>query len=210
MKTNSLYTAASLLNLIVFTLLICFLPDQVPVRVDSSFVVDAMGSPWWIVSLPAGAAALSIALWLSTVNVKKSRNLIKIILVCIGAVLICLGWVFFSTAASGGDLGDRIGFPLATAVVLPLAEAVALVGGFRLEAPYRSVFAVAAHREEERAVGSINRFSGIAYLICGTVSAVGAVLFSFYVGDWLAFVLFATLFAIATGACLLFAKTVKS
>lgn len=208
MKTNTVYTLLSLCNLVVFTILIGFLPEIVPVAIEGG-VVSAVGSGWWLVSFPAAAALLSIGVWLISLNGKSDRRWLKFVLILLGCVFSSLGWGFYSIVQSGGQLGAQIGFPYGAIVVYPLCMLAAIMGGVFYNAPYESVFAFSTPKakKSEEAWRKINRFAGGAYLVGSLFAAILAVLFACLNLSLVSALVFALCMAAATAASFAYSAT---
>ena len=129
-KTAILYTVLSLLSLLAFTVGILFLPEEVAVHFNYEGVCDRMGSPWVYISLPAAAALVSGGLFAAALKENKNARILNICLVVVGAVLTVLGWALFALGAQGTQLGEKLHFPFAVAILLPLAILIMVMGNY--------------------------------------------------------------------------------
>ena len=127
-KTAILYTVLSLLSLLAFTVGILFLPEEVAVHFNYEGVCDRMGSPWVYISLPAAAALVSGGLFAAALKENKNARILNICLVVVGAVFTVLGWALFALGAQGTQLGEKLNFPFAAAILLPLAILIMVRG----------------------------------------------------------------------------------
>lgn len=215
MKGIILYTALSLLNLIGYAIAVAFLPAVVPMHFDWKLTVDSVGSPWWLVALPSVAALISAGLWAEVASGKRGKNakFVSITLVMIGCVFVYLGWMFFAFVSGGGALGDKVNFPFAVAIILPLSMALCAFGNYAPRiAPNRTFgFKTPATRKSERVWTKTHRAGGFAFFFTGVIGAVCAVVFSCVKGkggsplDYIALVVFIALLFIAVAFIFIYA-----
>ena len=181
MKTAITYTTLTLINLIGFVVGISLLPSQVPIHFNASMTADAVGSPWVYLALPAAAAIISAAIWTTNVSKnKKNRAIITGVLAGLGAVLVCVGWVFFALIASGVEAGESVEFPVMTTIVLPLSLFVLFGGNYlpRVEKNFWMGIRTSATLKSEIVWARTQRLAGCLLFGAGLLSAVGAIVFA--------------------------------
>lgn len=199
-KTAILYTVLSLLSLLAFTVGILFLPEEVAVHFNYEGVCDRMGSPWVYISLPAAAALVSGGLFAAALKENKNARILNICLVAAGAVLTVLGWVLFALGAQGTQLGEKLRFPFAAAILLPLAILIMVMGNYMPVAGRNKWFGL---RTKETLASDYvwekaNRFSGILMFAAGALIAAASVLFSVLGLDFVALIVTVALILIVT------------
>lgn len=200
MKTAVIYTVLSLLSLLAFTVGILFLPEEVAVHFNYEGVCDRMGSPWVYISLPAAAALVSGGLFAAALKENKNARILNICLVAAGAVLTVLGWVLFALGAQGTQLGEKLRFPFAAAILLPLAILIMVLGNYMPVAGRNKWFGL---RTKETLASDYvwekaNRFSGVLLFAAGALSAVASILFSVLGLDFVALIVTVALILIVT------------
>ena len=199
-KTAILYTVLSLLSLLAFTVGILFLPEEVAVHFNYEGVCDRMGSPWVYISLPAAAALVSGGLFAAALKENKNARILNICLVVVGAVLTVLGWVLFALGAQGTQLGEKLNFPYAAAILLPLAILIMVLGNYMPVAGRNKWFGL---RTKETLASDYvwekaNRFSGVLLFAAGALSAASSILFSVLGLDFVALIVTVALILIVT------------
>ena len=199
-KTAILYTVLSLLSLLAFTVGILFLPEEVAVHFNYEGVCDRMGSPWVYISLPAAAALVSGGLFAAALKENKNARILNICLVVVGAVFTVLGWVLFALGAQGTQLGEKLNFPCAAAILLPLAILIMVMGNYMPVAGRNKWFGL---RTKETLASDYvwekaNRFSGILMFAAGALSAAASILFSVLGLDFVALIVTVALILIVT------------
>ena len=199
-KTAILYTVLSLLSLLAFTVGILFLPEEVAVHFNYEGVCDRMGSPWVYISLPAAAALVSGGLFAAAWKERKNARILNICLVVVGAVLTVLGWVLFALGAQGTQLGEKLNFPFAVAILLPLAILIMVMGNYMPVAKRNKWFGL---RTKETLASDYvwekaNRFSGVLLFAAGALSAAASILFSVLGLDFVALIVTVALILIVT------------
>ena len=199
-KTAILYTVLSLLSLLAFTVGILFLPEEVAVHFNYEGVCDRMGSPWVYISLPAAAALVSGGLFAAALKENKNARILNICLVVVGAVLTVLGWVLFALGAQGTQLGEKLNFPFAVAILLPLAILIMVMGNYMPVAGRNKWFGL---RTKETLASDYvwekaNRFSGVLLFAAGALSAAASILFSVLGLDFVALIVTVALILIVT------------
>lgn len=199
-KTAILYTVLSLLSLLAFTVGILFLPEEVAVHFNYEGVCDRMGSPWVYISLPAAAALVSGGLFAAAWKERKNTRILNICLVVVGAVLTVLGWALFALGAQGTQLGEKLNFPFAVAILLPLAILIMVMGNYMPVAKRNKWFGL---RTKETLASDYvwekaNRFSGVLLFAAGALSAVASILFSVLGLDFVALIVTVALILIVT------------
>lgn len=199
-KTAILYTVLSLLSLLAFTVGILFLPEEVAVHFNYEGVCDRMGSPWVYISLPAAAALVSGGLFAAALKEDKNARILNICLVVVGAVLTVLGWVLFALGAQGTQLGEKLNFPFAVAILLPLAILIMVMGNYMPVAGRNKWFGL---RTKETLASDYvwekaNRFSGVLLFAAGALSAAASILFSVLGLDFVALIVTVALILIVT------------
>ncbi len=205
MKTTITYTVLSLVNLIAFVIGVIALPAQVPIHFNVRMVADVVGSPWVYVALPAAAAFISVALFITFFFKKvKSRALLSG-LVAIGGILSVIGWIFFALAASGVQVGEKTDFPVMLSVILPLSLFVLFGGNCLPRVGFNSRFGIRtrATRKNETVWIKTHRLGGLLFFLSGLLSAVCAIVFTCVPGDldFIALIVFlATVFVSAVAA----------
>ncbi len=210
MKTAVIYTVLSLLSLLAFTVGILFLPEEVAVHFNYEGVCDRMGSPWVYISLPAAAALVSGGLFAAALKENKHARILNICLVAAGAVLTVLGWVLFALGAQGTQLGEKLRFPFAAAILLPLAILIMVLGNYMPVAGRNKWFGL---RTKETLASDYvwekaNRFSGVLLFAAGALSAAASILFSVLGLDFVALIVTVALILIVTVISLVYAHRV--
>lgn len=200
LKTAILYTILSLLSLIGFAIGILFLPEEVAVHFNAEGVCDRMGSPWVYIALPAAAALVSAGLFVTAFREKKNACVVNICLVVVGAVLTVLGWALFALGAQGTQLGEKLNFPFAVAILLPLAILIMVMGNYMPVAKRNKWFGL---RTKETLASDYvwekaNRFSGVLLFAAGALSAAASILFSVLGLDFVALIVTVALILIVT------------
>lgn len=209
-KTAILYTVLSLLSLLAFTVGILFLPEEVAVHFNYEGVCDRMGSPWVYISLPAAAALVSGGLFAAALKENKNASILNICLVVVGAVLTVLGWVLFALGAQGTQLGEKLNFPFAVAILLPLAILIMVMGNYMPVAGRNKWFGL---RTKETLASDYvwekaNRFSGVLLFAAGALSAAASILFSVLGLDFVALIVTVALILIVTVISLVYAHRI--
>lgn len=209
-KTAILYTVLSLLSLLAFTVGILFLPEEVAVHFNYEGVCDRMGSPWVYISLPAAAALVSGGLFAAALKENKNARILNICLVVVGAVLTVLGWVLFALGAQGTQLGEKLNFPFAVAILLPLAILIMVMGNYMPVAGRNKWFGL---RTKETLASDYvwekaNRFSGVLLFAAGALSAAASILFSVLGLDFVALIVTVALILIVTVISLVYAHRI--
>lgn len=209
-KTAILYTVLSLISLIGFVVGILCLPEEVAVHFNFEGVCDRMGSPWVYIALPAAAALVSAGLFVTAFREKKNARVVNICLVVVGAVLTVLGWVIFALGAQGTQLGEKLHFPFAVAILLPLAILIMVMGNYMPVAKRNKWFGL---RTKETLASDYvwekaNRFSGVLLFAAGALSAAASILFSVLGLDFVALIVTVALILIVTVISLLYAHRV--
>ena len=210
MKTAVIYTVLSLLSLLAFTVGILFLPEEVAVHFNYEGVCDRMGSPWVYISLPAAAALVSGGLFAAALKENKNARILNICLVAAGAVLTVLGWVLFALGAQGTQLGEKLNFPFAVAILLPLAILIMVMGNYMPVAGRNKWFGL---RTKETLASDYvwekaNRFSGVLLFAAGALSAAASILFSVLGLDFVALIVTVALILIVTVISLVYAHRI--
>lgn len=181
MKTAIMYTVLSVVNLVGFAVGLTFLPPSVPVHFNIHGAVNGTGSPWVFVAVPACAALISAGLWAATFSRReKNRAVATGLLSLTGALLVCLGWVFFGLAAGGAQFGEKTNFPFPAATVLPLSLLLVFFGNRMPRIKPTGIFGIRANDmlKSETVWVKTHRAAGIAFITAGLISAVCAVVFS--------------------------------
>lgn len=209
-KTAILYTVLSLISLIGFVVGILFLPEEVAVHFNYEGVCDRMGSPWEYISLPAAAALVSGGLFAAAWKENKNARILNICLVAAGAVFTVLGWVIFALGARGTQLGEKLNFPFAAAILLPLAILIMVLGNYMPVAKRNKWFGL---RTKETLASDYvwekaNRFSGVLLFAAGALSAAASVLFSVLGLDFVALIVTVALILIVTVISLVYAHCI--
>ena len=206
LKTAILYTVLSLLSLIAFAVGIALLPQEVAVHFNFEGVVDRLGSPWVFISPPAAPALVSAGLWLTSLKEFKPARVINIVLVAVGAVLAVLGWVFFAFAAMGLELGDKLGFPFAAVILLPISILIMVLGNYMPVAKRNKWFGLRtkATLSSDYVWEKANRFSGTLFFLAGVLSGISAILFSCLKLDYIALIVLLALLVIVVAASLIY------
>ena len=210
MKTAVIYTVLSLLSLLAFTVGILFLPEEVAVHFNYEGVCDRMGSPWVYISLPAAAALVSGGLFAAAWKEHKNARILNICLVVVGAVLTVLGWALFALGAQGTQLGEKLHFPFAVAILLPLAILIMVMGNYMPVAKRSKWFGL---RTKETLASDYvwekaNRFSGVLLFAAGALSAAASILFSVLGLDFVALIVTVALILIVTVISLVYAHRI--
>ena len=210
MKTAVIYTVLSLLSLLAFTVGILFLPEEVAVHFNYEGVCDRMGSPWVYISLPAAAALVSGGLFAAALKENKNARILNICLVAAEAVLTVLGWVLFALGAQGTQLGEKLRFPFAAVILLPLAILIMVLGNYMPVAGRNKWFGL---RTKETLASDYvwekaNRFSGVLLFAAGALSAASSILFSVLGLDFVALIVTVALILIVTVISLVYAHRV--
>lgn len=203
MFAAAVYTVFSLLNLIGFVGGVLVLPSEVPIHFNASMTADAVGTPWVFVALPAAAALISAAIWTSSLSKRPQNKKILIsILSAVGAVLACIGWVFFALISSGVRAGERASFPFVLCIVLPICFLSVFLGVLCQSAKFKGIF--------KRDKGSeVHRLFGRLLIAVGGVSAAVCVILSCLAKTWSALSALVLAFGIAFSfvLCLVRAKS---
>ena len=199
-KTAILYTVLSLISLIGFVVGILFLPEEVAVHFNFEGVCDRMGSPWVYIALPAAAALVSGGLFVAAWKERKNARILNLCLVVVGAVLTVLGWALFALGAQGTQLGEKLNFPFAVAILLPLAILIMVMGNYMPVAKRNKWFGL---RTKETLASDYvwekaNRFSGVLLFAAGALSAAASILFSVLGLDFVALIVTVALILIVT------------
>lgn len=185
MKAAVVYTVLSLADLLAFFIGVLCLPELVPVHFDAGMRVDALGSPWSLVGLPAASALLSAAIWICVLVQKKNRALTCAIFTFMGIVFSVLGWTFFGLAASGMQLGEKTDFPIGLVTALPLSLLLAWLGNYlpRVE-PNRLIgIRTPATLASEEVWRKTHRLGGYLLFAAGVLSAAATILLSCFVSN---------------------------
>lgn len=158
------------------------------------------GFPWVYISLPAAAALVSGGLFAAALKENKNARILNICLVAAGAVLTVLGWVLFALGAQGTQLGEKLRFPFAAAILLPLAILIMVLGNYMPVAGRNKWFGL---RTKETLASDYvwekaNRFSGVLLFAAGALSAVASILFSVLGLDFVALIVTVALILIVT------------
>lgn len=204
MKTAIIYTALSLLNLIVFLIGVAFLPDTVAIHFNAKGIVDGVGSPWVLVSVPAAATIVSAGLCIAFLSHnERNRKLMCAFVYAVSAILIVLGWVFFALSSQTQGLGDKINFPFALITVLPISLLLLFFGNYMPRIKQNAWFGIRtpATLKNEQVWTKTHRVGGYAFVAAGFVSAVSSILFTCISGN-LAYISVIVLLAALVTVCL--------
>lgn len=206
MKGMIVYTVLSVINLIAFAIGISFLPSVVPIHFDWNLTVDAVGSPWWTVAFPAVAALISAGLWAEAASRKNGNNrkIITVTLIVMGAFFVYLGWIFFAIAQCG-TIGDRIAFPFALVILLPLSLGICAFGNYAPRIAPNRTFGIktSATLKSESVWRKTHRMGGFVYFFTGIVCAICSIIFSCIKGkdgaslDYIALIVFLSLLVLS-------------
>ena len=216
MKVSILYTVLSVLNLIAFAIVVSLLPASVPVHFNGAGVVDRLGSAWEYIAFPSITALLSIGVFIIMLRMKSAnRKYFAIALALVGGLFLCMGWAFLGLAAQGAEYGEKVGFPFAAVSALPISLLLIAFGAMmpRLEANYFLGIRTSATLKSERVWEKTHRVGGIAFIVCGAISAITAVVFSCLDVsprlDWLALVVLLVALVVTALFCVIYSYTVK-
>ncbi len=181
MKTAIVYTVLSLVNLLAFAVGTAFLPQEVAIHYDWQGAVDALGSPWVFVALPAATACLSAGIWWAGITQKKKNaEVISIVLSVLGAALAIIGWLFFVLSVQGAEMGETTKFPFAVAIGMPISLFAVVAGNYMPVLKPNHVFGIRtrATLSNEQVWRKTHRLGGYLFFATGIIGAVSAVLFS--------------------------------
>ena len=162
------------------------------------------------ISLPAAAALVSGGLFAAALKENKNARILNICLVVVGAVLTVLGWVLFALGAQGTQLGEKLNFPFAAAILLPLAILIMVLGNYMPVAGRNKWFGL---RTKETLASDYvwekaNRFSGVLLFAAGALSAAASILFSVLGLDFVALIVTVALILIVTVISLIYAHRI--
>ena len=180
MKTAIIYTALSLLNLIAFLIGVAFLPDTVAIHFNAKGIVDGVGSPWVLVSVPAAATIVSAGLCIAFLSHnERNRKLMCAFVYAVSAILIVLGWV------------------------LPISLLLLFFGNYMPRIKQNAWFGIRtpATLKNEQVWTKTHRVGGYAFVAAGFVSAVSSILFTCISGN-LAYISVIVLLAALVTVCL--------
>ena len=184
--------AAAAVNLIVMLSLIPGLPEKVPCHFNYEFIVDGMGSRWFMALCPAItlAFAVSIAVELkirgySYANTKP----LTIFAVVFEAFFIALGWMLFAMCGTGAQLGDRVKMPLDLLMNLGMSILFIVLGNYLPTVQPNRTFGIKMKKtlNNEEIWRRTHRFGGPVFVCAGIFSAVCGLIGYFGNIAWLSF-----------------------
>ena len=182
MKRSVFYTVLSVVDLALFAIAVACLPEQVSVHYTGG-VADRFASPWVLLSFPAAAAFIALGVFAAELKAKPiGRTYILLALFAAGGTLAALGWGYLALAAQGAVYGEAV-YMLPWFIATLVLTSVGMLAGYllhdagkgRLSVCGRDVFA-----------------ASLAGFVVSTGVAFGAAAF-----DWVGFLLFALMLAVA-------------
>lgn len=129
-------TVVALINFALLMALTISLPDTVPNHVNSSNVIDGMGTKWYVPLMGAITALLPAfiggykKITGEKSNVAKSENAEAMIFMVITLVLIGLSWMTYSISASGLKMGDKMSLPMDLVIGIPIGVLFVYLGNY--------------------------------------------------------------------------------
>ncbi len=183
---------ASAVNLIAMALLVRTLPDQVPTHFNINFEVDAMGSPWFLVTFPAITLLFSIyiAVELKLRGEKyANRKSLSIFSGAFVALFIAIGWVLYAMMGTGAQMGDKTEVPLDLVMGLGMSILFIIMGNYLPTVRQNRTFGirVRATLNDEQVWNKAHRFGGRMFVIGGILSAICSLIGHFADLPWLIF-----------------------
>ena len=195
---------------IVYIVLVFLLPDTTPIHFNSAMIVDAVGSPLFLLAFGFIPLALSLAVFVDTFVKLYGKNT-KIVYICLIGValfLMYLGWIFYGIFNSDLQLGDKANVSMSILVMLPLALIMIVFGNYipQIKQNRTMGYKLPWTLQNEVVWQKTHRFAGIVTVLAGIMLAISAVICGLKHDDVWIFLPFGVAFLSITVLPIIYAK----
>ena len=174
-------TVLAVINLIVLVVLICLLPDTVPIHFNVDMVVDRMGSPAWLVVFGILPVLIALGLILELVLRKREYSNRRVIQIFMGALAVFFawfGWVFYGIVSCGAEMGEKVSVSMSLLIMLPLGLILIVFGNYLPKIRRNRTLGLKLPwtLKNEECWNKTHRFSGYVTIIAGAILSIGAII----------------------------------
>ncbi|MDR2515453.1 MAG: SdpI family protein [Christensenellaceae bacterium] len=183
MKRKGLVFAVLALNWLALLLVVRRMPAQIPMHVNLRGVVDGMGPNWWLLgfgALPAAVFLLLFALpkidpfrqsWL------KHEKAYERVLLALLVFFVLIGWLVASLGFGGG-LGTQVSFRFESLLCTGLGLLFLVIGNHMGQLRQNWFFGIRTPwtLASETVWRKTHRLGAYAFVLCGALALIGAVL----------------------------------
>ena len=174
-------TVLAVINLIVLVVLICLLPDTVPIHFNVDMVVDRMGSPAWLVVFGILPVLIALGLILELVLHKREYSNRRVIQIFMGALAVFFawfGWVFYGIVSCGAEMGEKVPVSMSLLIMLPLGLILIVFGNYLPKIRRNRTLGLKLPwtLKNEECWNKTHRFSGYVTIIAGVILSIGAII----------------------------------
>ena len=174
-------TVLAVINLIVLVVLICLLPDTVPIHFNVDMVVDRMGSPAWLVVFGILPVLIALGLILELVLRKREYSNRRVIQIFMGALAVFFawfGWVFYGIVSCGAEMGEKVSVSMSLLIMLPLGLILIVFGNYlpKIRRNHTLGLKLPWTLKNEECWNKTHRFSGYVTIIAGVILSIGAII----------------------------------
>lgn len=174
-------TVLAVINFVVLTVLICLLPDTVPIHFNVDMVVDRMGSPAWLVVFGILPVLIALGLILELVLRKReyqNRRVIQIFMGALAVFFAWFGWVFYGIVSCGAEMGEKVPVSMSLLIMLPLGLIMIVIGNYlpKIRRNHTLGIKLPWTLKNEECWNKTHRFSGYVTIIAGAILSIGAII----------------------------------
>ena len=174
-------TVLAVINLIVLVVLICLLPDTVPIHFNVDMVVDRMGSPAWLVVFGILPVLIALGLILELVLRKReyqNRRVMQIFMSLLAVFFAWFGWVFYGIVSCGAEMGEKVSVSMSLLIMLPLGLILIVFGNYLPKIRRNRTLGLKLPwtLKNEECWNKTHRFSGYVTIIAGAILSIGAII----------------------------------
>lgn len=174
-------TVLAVINLVVLIVLVCLLPDTVPMHFDINMVVDRMGSPAWLVVFGILPVLIALGLILELVLHKReyaNRRVVQIFMSALAVFFAWFGWVFYGIVSCGAEMGEKVSVSMSLLIMLPLGLILIVFGNYLPKIRRNRTLGIKLPwtLKNEECWNKTHRFSGYVTIIAGVILSIGAII----------------------------------
>ena len=174
-------TVLAVINLIVLVVLICLLPDTVPIHFNVDMVVDRMGSPAWLVVFGILPVLIALGLIFELVLRKReyqNRRVMQIFMSLLAVFFAWFGWVFYGIVSCGAEMGEKVSVSMSLLIMLPLGLILIVFGNYLPKIRRNRTLGLKLPwtLKNEECWNKTHRFSGYVTIIAGAILSIGAII----------------------------------
>lgn len=166
---------------IAYVIAVSFVASPVATHIDAFGTVDGVGSALWLIPMGVLLIVLAITLFIYNIIKKdgKNRDIINCFLLATSVFVAVIAWVYYAIAAGGYDLGDKLDFSIAMAVLIPFGVLMIVLGNLapRLKRNSWFGFRIGKNLDDPAVWQKTQRVSGLTAIICGAGVILGAMIF---------------------------------